>query len=199
MGKHLSINEKQLIIQMRMRGFGNRLISQQLNCRIKTISTVISDWRKGKVVGRKVRTGVTKLSAQKIFQVLNYFIENPFNTYAQCIKDLKLNVSCCTVEKVLKGNGIKNYVASSKPFLSIKNQIKRLRFSMTYRDWNLEWANVTYIDEKTIQTFANGRVLVKRKKNERYNHNKLVQQEKKNTDNKVNLVGMIHYNGPNMV
>lgn len=135
MGKHLSIDDTQLIIQLRLRGFKNRLISQQLNCSIKTISTVITKWRRGEICVRKVRTAVHKLSAQKVFLVLNYFIGNPFNTYMQCIKDLKLSVSCSTIKRALNGNGIKNYVACSKPFLSMKNQIKRLRFSMNYRDW----------------------------------------------------------------
>lgn len=69
---------------------------------------------------------------------------------------------------------------------------------MNYRDWTWQWANVAYIDEKTVQTFANGKVLVKRRENEQ-NHDKLVTQEVQNTNNKVNLVGIICYNGPNMV
>lgn len=120
MGKQLSMNDKQLIIQLRLRGFRNRLISQQLNCSIKTISAVITKWRRGEIGVRKVKTGVHKLSAQKIFLVLNYFIENPFNTYKKCIKDLKLSVSCMTIKRVLNGKGIKNYVACTKPFLSFK-------------------------------------------------------------------------------
>lgn len=200
MGKRLSMDEKQLIIQLHIRGFSNRLISQQLRCCVKTVFTVIKNWSSGKIVDRKKSTKWRlKLSAQKSFLVLKYFIKHPFNTYMQCIRDLKLCVSPCTIRKVLNGNGIKNYTACSKPFLSMKNQIKRLQFSSKYKQWTSQWKDVVYIDEKTVQTYANGKVLVKRRVKERYNLEKLVTTEVQNTQNKINLVGMISYNGPNMI
>lgn len=201
MGKHLSMDDKQLIIQLHVRGFTQHLISDQLNCCKKTISTIITNWRRGKIAGRcKTKRRAYKLSAQKTFLILNYFIENPFNTHKQCIKDLNMSLSSNTIRRVLQGDGIKSYVACPKPFLSMRNQIKRLRFAMNVRGWTSEqWANVVYIDEKTVQTFSNGKVLVKRRKNERYNVDKLITQEVQNKHNKVNLVGVIHFDGPNMI
>lgn len=71
---------------------------------------------------------------------------------------------------------------------------------MKFRSWTSEqWANVAYIDEKTVQTFSNGKVLVKRRQGERFDGDKLLTQEVGNPDNKVNLVGVIHFNGPNMI
>ncbi len=167
---------------------------------MKTISTVITNWSRGRIVGRKRSEKRYKLSAQKKFQVFDYFIKNPFNTSMQCIKDLKLSVCRSTIERVLNGNGIKSYGACQKPFISIKNQLKRLQFAIKFRGWTSDqWANVAYIDEKTIQTYSNGKVLVKRRKGERYNSDKLITQEVQNTDNKVNLVGVIYFNGPNMI
>lgn len=194
------MEDKQLVIQMHIRGFSNRLISQQLKCCAKTVFTVINNWRTGKILDRKKSTGRRlKLSAQKVFLVLNYFVKHPFKTYMQCIRDLKLCVSHSTIKKILNGNGMKNYTACSKPFLSIKNQVKRLQFSTKYKQWTRQWTNVAYIDEKTVQTYPNGKVLVKRRKKERYNLDKLVTPEVQNTKNKVNLVGIISYNGPNMI
>lgn len=194
------MDDKQLIIQLHIRGFSYRLISQQLCCCRKTVFTVIKNWRQGKILERKKSSEKRfKLSAQKAFLVLNYFIKHPFNTYMQCISDLKLCVSPHTIKNVLNGNGIKNYTACSKPFLSIKNQMKRLQFSSKYKQWTSQWTNVAYIDEKTVQTYSNGKVLVKRRKKERYNVENLVTPEVQNTHNKVNLVGIISYNGPNMV
>lgn len=132
MRKHLSFDDKQLIVQLHLRGFTHRLISNQLNCCMKTISTVITNWKRGRIVDRKTTERRPKLSAQKRFLVLAYFIKNPFNTYVQCIKDLKLSVCRSTIERVLKRNGIKNYVACPKPFLSMKNQ-----FAMKFRDWTV--------------------------------------------------------------
>lgn len=140
-----------------------------------------------------------KLSAQQVFKVLNHFINNPFSTYMECIRKLKLRVHCNTIMRVLRKNGIRNYVACSKQFLSMQHQIKRLKFAIKHQHWTTEWLKVCFLDEKTVQTFSNGRVLVKRKANERYNVDKIVTQEIQNTDNKVNLVGLVSFDGPNML
>lgn len=55
------------------------------------------------------------------------------------------------------------------------------------------------MDEKTIQTYPNGRVLVKRRVNQRYDPDKIVTNETQNTQNKVNLVGLISCTDPNMI
>lgn len=84
-------------------------------------------------------------------------------------------------------------------FLSLQNQIKRLKFAIRYRHWTNEWLQVSFLDEKTVQTYANGRVAVKRKVNERYNADKIVVSESQNSKNKVNLVGTVCFNGPNVI
>lgn len=58
---------------------------------------------------------------------------------------------------------------------------------------------VSFLDEKTVQTYSNGRVMVKRNVNERYNPDKMFTQETQNTNNKANLVGVVSYNGPNII
>ncbi len=76
----------------------------------------------------------------------------------------------------------------------------RTRFAIKYKHWTaIDWMKVSFLDEKTIQTYANGKVLVKRKRNERYDSDKIISQEKQNTKNKVNLVGVVSHNGPNML
>src|SRR6202012_1341458 len=87
-----------------------------------------------------------------------------------------------------------------KPFLSMLHRIKRLKFAIKHKDWTCQqWSNVVCMDEKTIQTYANGKVMVKRRKNERYDPDKLITPEIQNTKNKVNLVGMVSHSGPNMI
>lgn len=140
-----------------------------------------------------------KLTAQQIYYVLNYFLKNPFHTYDQCIKKLKLDVSKRTIANILNRDGIYNRVACPKPFLSLQNQIKRLKFALGYQHWTTEWLQVHFVDEKTIQTYPNGRVLVKRRTNERYNPDKLAVAEIQNSKNKVNLVGLVSFNGPNII
>lgn len=145
MGSHLNIIQKQQAIQLHVRGFNNSQIGKQLKCHRSTISILVNDWRKTKFINIKPRrTRKRKLTAQQVYKVLRYFINSPFHTYAECIKDLKLLVSERTVGRVLAGNGVKNYVACSKQFLSLINQIKRLKFALKYQHWTTEWLQVTF-------------------------------------------------------
>lgn len=201
MSKHMNLGEKQLAIQLHVRGFKNIFIAKHLNRHRNQISFLINEWRNGRfATNRKTRNVLKlKLSAQQVFKVLNYFIKNPFSTYIECIRQLKLPVHRTTIMRVLTKNGIRNYIACSKQFLSMQNQIKRLKFAIKYQHWTTEWLKVNFLDEKTVQTFSNGRVLVKRKVNERYSVDKMITQEIQNTNNKVNLVGLVSFDGPNML
>lgn len=201
MRKQMTLHEKQLAIQFHVRGFQNTFIAKQLDRHKNQIGLLIKGWKNGKFPDiRKKRTvREYKLSAQQVYKVLDYFIKNPFSTYMKCIRKLKLPVHPSTVSNVLKKNGIRNYVACWKQFLSMQNQIKRLKFAIKYQHWTTEWLNVNFLDEKTVQTYSNGRVFVKRMVNERYNSDKIISQEVQNTENKVNLVGIVSLNGPNML
>lgn len=196
------MEEKQLAVQLHVRGFTTAFIARQLNRSRVAIHIWISQWINGRFLRNEKRHQNVncKLTAQQVFKALNYFIDNPFDSYNKCIKNLKLPIHRTTLAKLLSKNGICNYVACKKQFLSMQNQIKRLKFSIEYQSWTAEqWSRVCFIDEKTVQTYANGRVMVKRKSNERYDPDKMNTQEVQNSGNKVNLVGVVSYNGPNII
>lgn len=166
----------------------------------KTIRKLIKQWSDGIIsTPPKITTREKILSAQQVFRVLKHFIDNPFSTYKQCIKKLKLPVTRMTIFRLLKKNGIRSYVACHKQFISMQNQIKRLKFAIKYQHWTTEWLQVSFLDEKTVQTYSEGRVIVKRKVNERYHYDMLVAQEVQNTNNKVNLVGVVSFSGRNVI
>lgn len=196
------MEEKQLAVQLHVRGFTTAFIARQLNRSRVAIHIWISQWINGRFLRNEKRHQNVncKLTAQQVFKALNYFIDNPFDSYNKCIKNLKLPIHRTTLAKLLSKNGIRNYVACKKQFLSMQNQIKRLKFAIEYQSWTAEqWSRVCFIDEKTVQTYANGRVMVKRKSNERYDPDKMNTQEVQNSGNKVNLVGVVSYHGPNII
>lgn len=181
----LSIEEKQLAILLHTRGFSSPMIAKKMNRGRTTIYLLLKQWLKGRFIcAKNPRNRSTKLSAQQVYKVLNYFIDNSFDTYAQCIQSLKLPVARSTINNVLKKNGIRCYVAASKQFLSMQNQIKRLRFAIKHQNWTTEWLEVQFLDEKTVQTYANGKVIVKRKAHQQFDPDKIVSQEVQNTKNK---------------
>lgn len=77
-------------------------------------------------------------------------------------------------------------------------EIKRLKFAIKYRNWSDEWLKVNFLDEKSVQSYANGRAVVKRKVGERYEPDKMVVNEAQ-SNNKINLVGIVSFNGPNVI
>ncbi len=199
--KHMTIGEKQLAIQLHIRGFKKCFIAKQLNRSVCTIYNLIEDWKNTKLLSPKKRRQCRlKLTAQQVFKSLRYFLDHPFATYKQCIQFLKLSVDENTVRRALMRDGVRNYVACKKPFLSLQNQIKRLRFALKYQHWTKEqWMDVSFMDEKTIQTYANGRVQVKRRTKERNNPEHIATVETDNARNKVNLFGSVSFNGPNVL
>jgi len=80
----------------------------------------------------------------------------------------------------------------------MQNQIKRLKFVIKYQNWITVWFDVHFLDEKTVQTYTNGKVIVKRKFRERFDPDKIVSKEIQNPKNKVNLVGIVSFIGPNI-
>lgn len=196
----LTMDEKQLALLMHMRGFSTSYISRHMNRGRTTIFLLIKRWKKGSFIRKKEpRLRTTKLTAQQGYRVLDFFIHNPFHTYKQCIQALKLPVGVSTIHNLLKKNGVRGYVASAKQFISMQNQIKRLRFAIKYQKWTTEWLEVLFLDEKTVQTYANGKVIVKRKVHQRYDSDKIVSQEVQNTKNKVNLCEVVSFKGPNIL
>lgn len=196
----LTTDEKQLAIMLHTRGYKCRYIAKQLNRDTKTIYLIINKWKKGMFHVSKVQMQRrSKLSAQQILNVLKYFIKNPFHTYNECINKLKLPVHRTTVAKILNKNKFGTFIACTKQFISLQNQIKRLKFALTYRHWTTEWLDVLFMDEKTVQTYSNAKVKIKRRINERYVIDNMKTDEVQNTQNKVNLFGVVSYAGPNTI
>lgn len=196
--KHVTYEEKQVVNHLHERGFSGAFIGRQLKLSRQVISKIIISWKKGEIQKKNEKPRKGKLTAQQIYKVLKYFVDHPFHTYKQCIVKLNLSVTKNTVRKVLNENGIRNRVACEKPFLTLLNQLKRLRFALKYQHYTVnDWQQVSFLDEKTIQSYRNGRVMVKRRINERFNSDKMVATEKQNSKNKVNLVGVVSHSGPN--
>lgn len=197
---YLTHSEKELAVQLHLRGVNYSSIAKQMNRHKETISIVINKWKKGIFHTTKPRKSrKRKLSAQQVLNVLKYFINNPFHTYKQCVQNLKLSVHTKTIGNILKENKFGNFVACTKQFISLQNQIKRLKFALKHRHWTTEWLQVQFMDEKTVQTYPNGKLRVKRRLNERYDTDKMQIDEKQNTRNKVNLFGVVSYDGPNTI
>ena len=185
--------KKDFIVRMNARNYKKSTIAKLLNLHRSTVFKYLKRWSARQPLDNKKRVRRPKLSAQKVYQVLNYVLDNPFTTYAEVVKEKKLDISPESVRKLCNGRGLKNYVASEKPFINLLHRIDRLKFAYKYKDLIDEWSSVFFADEKTIQAYRSGRVLVKRPRDERYEIKHLATKEVQ-TNAKVNLFGGISYN-----
>ncbi len=134
-GKFVTFEKRQMVNHLHERGFNGAFIGRQLNLSKSVVSRIINAWKRGDIVTKRKIQRKPKLTAQEVYKVLKYFLDHPFDTYKQCVVRLRLAVTENTIRSVLKGDGIHNRVACEKPFLTLLNQVKRLRFAIKYQHW----------------------------------------------------------------
>ena len=85
-----------------------------------------------------------------------------------------LDVSKSTISNHLHNAGIYSYTAVQKPFISAKNQRKRLSWCKEHSQWDVmpEWGSIIWSDEASVEIGrSSSQELVWRKPGERYNLN----------------------------
>lgn len=192
--KSATVEQKELTIVFHVRGYNKSRIAKQIGLSQNTVSSLINAWKKEKQPQQRRRP---KLTAQRMFNVHRYFIENPLATYGQCIQRLRLPVSKSTVRNVLTKKRTSYYVDSCKTFQSLRNQFARLRFALKYQHWTgLDWLRVSFLGSRTVQqqTYFNGIISVGHGERQSSQNNVTNDQQ-----SKVNLVVVVSHNGPNML
>ena len=98
---------------------------------------------KMKLTSRATRTLLKTVSENK-FQSSSV-IASIYNKYSY------VAISARAVRRTLKRNGIRNYAAASKPFLSSKNMTARYEWALNYKEWTDEqWDGVIFSEESTF-------------------------------------------------
>ena len=80
---------------------------------------------------------VCRLSKKHRFSNLKTITNELFSTHLQG------NLSKCTVKRILKKYGIRNYARKRKPFVSFQSRKARVRSASAVQDWQVaEWKDV---------------------------------------------------------
>lgn len=94
------------------------------------------------------------------------YIENyPFDTLYELKRNLRLTCSRFTIRNFLKSQGIRAYQAQ-KSLYHLPNHLNmRSIFCNHVKEFNInDWNLVVFSDEKTLQNFHSGRIVVYRKR-----------------------------------
>jgi transposase len=112
----------------------------------------------------------------------------PFATARTIKKELCLLCSLSTVRLVLKKSGLRAYRAKQQQLIRPKNVQDRLNFAR--QRLAMDWSNVIFSDEKTMQNFHNGIVWVRRPKGTGWEDKYLFKHDKSRRF-KINVWGYI--------
>lgn len=99
--------------------------------------------------------------------IINVHLNSPFATTRSSAQ--RHSISIDTVRRHLHAAGIHNYRPAKKIQLSEAHRAARVRFAQEFMDFDWENNIVIFTDEKTFRSDDDGKKILWRKPNERYN------------------------------
>lgn len=172
----LNEQERNKILFMLGQNKNTSEIARDIQRSRKTVKYVIKKFRETGLTSRRRGSG-REVTFDDEFRskVLEYFVINPMKTYPEAIQENSWTCSKSWISKFLKQHNIRAFVAPKKPALSDEHVLQRHTFATITSDWTLEhWQKVIFSDEKTIQSYANGRVKIKRVRGAAFDPNFIV-------------------------
>lgn len=196
---HMSIFEKTRIITLVEDGWSFQQIGDRFGRAKSTVQTFVEKWRREQTVQRKRGTGISnkKTSNQEDINLVDYVRENPFETAVTAVQRTGFPASDRTAQRrIVQCSNLKNRAAAPKPFLKATHKEQRIGFALEHLGENEDfWENVIFSDEKTFQSYHNGRIRVFRPPSSRY-HEKYTQKIKNEGRFSVNVWAWISARGP---
>ncbi len=142
--KELSPWQRSEIQTYRHIGLTNEHISQLTNCTPGTVATTLqlnTLRNDGKTRPRSGRP--SKLTRYDKRLILRTIRRNPKLTYAALKIETGVTVSRSTLYRMLKDEGISNWLAKKRPLITPQVAAKRLKWAKKYRNWTWdEWCKI---------------------------------------------------------
>ena len=178
-------------------GLTNEHIGRLTNCTPSTVATTLNLNTLRNNGETRPRSGRPSLLSRRDRRlILRIIRRNPKLTYAALKIESGLTVSKKTLYRMLKDEGISNWLAKKRPLITPEVAAKRLRWAKKYKDWSWdEWCKMIWSDECSLERGKGGRrVWVFRTPYEKYNK-ELICPYKKGKDISVMIWGAIHGDG----
>ena len=128
-------------------------IAEEENLTRSQIKNCVRTFTKNQSCYRSPGTGATKVFDDRLTRRLLRIVRiDPKITYQNLGKELGIAVSKKTLYRVLKQQGITNWLAKKRPILTQKHAQQRLQFAKQYRYWSIQdWARVIWSDECSVE------------------------------------------------
>jgi len=155
-----------------------------------TVKKKVRKLRKREVLddGRKKNKRPEVLSQVELDQVSDKLVREPELSAPALVASLKFDCCARTLNRHLKNNGYRYLRILKEPLMNNKHKQERITFAQNHsRDH--EWKNTFFLDESKFEAFSR-KFVCHKKPNER-----VVKGRPKHPP-KINLIGVISYNGP---
>ena len=145
----------------------------------KTESRVTDLPKKGRSLSHEMK---------QIDKLVEYAMKFPSATLANLKSRFKLSYHLSSISTILRKHGLRTYVGKQNKPLTKAHKMKRIKFAEHHA--NLDFDQVIFTDEKTVQNFFNGRVRVRRLRGQGWKSRNVVNVISQNRTCKVNLWGL---------
>jgi transposase len=157
--KELSATQRCQIITYRTIGLSNEQIGARTFCTPATVATTLrrnplrDDY---KTLSRLGRPQALSRRGRRI--ILRIIRANPRVTYNVIKLEASVAVSTSTLSRMLKEEGITNWLAKKRPLLKPEHVAKRLKFCKEHVNWTWdEWRLIIWSDECSLERGAGAR------------------------------------------
>ena len=170
--KHLTCEQRQIIITLKKEGKSERQIESMTGFPKSTIHSVIQKYRETGSVANKAGRGRKRMTSARQDRSLFVEMKKPrmdAELVASRSKELiGINVSPSTIRRRMYERGYHGRVARKKPYLNEYHIKRRLQFAKDHIDQPMEfWKKVIWSDESKFNLFgSDGRMFVWRRPNE---------------------------------
>lgn len=156
--------QQKAMIQARLAdGVPTRAIVAELGISKNTVLSAKRKITKFEAIVRKQGSGRRNVSTeQEDANLLNFLRENPFETAITAREQVNFPASIYTVRRRIKNSELRNRCAANKIYLTEVNKQQRLEFAQQFVDNVNLWENVVFSDEKSFQSYHDGRLRVYR-------------------------------------
>ena len=147
------------ILELRAHGHTLDKIAKILNISRSTVQRILKKVKEKGTIGVNKRSGrPKKLSPSDRRRIAIHAKMNPLASQREIKEQLKLDVSTWSIRQALREHGLRSYVVKKKPFLSKRNQQKRLAYAKQYvEEDNDFWHNVLWTDESKMVLMSDRR------------------------------------------
>jgi transposase len=173
MPKHLSTEEKGVIVGMNLAGMKHREIAEARGVPKSTVSGIISNYGiRGTTTHAQGAGRPPALTERDIRSVARSARRDRRATLREIASILPHQVSERTVQRALHAAGIFSRIATKKPYLDERHRQRRIDFERAYRNWTLEqWSKIVWTDESSFEVGDNFRqIRVWRTAEEKYDY-----------------------------